>query len=44
MSDNFKKNMIGALTWSSVNIFGVQSVQLIIGIILARVLMPEDFG
>ena len=44
MGDNFKKNMIGALTWSSVNIFGVQLVQLIIGIILARILMPEDFG
>ena len=44
MGDNFKKNMIGALTWSSVNIFGVQAVQLIIGIILARILMPEDFG
>ena len=36
--------MIGALTWSSVNIFGVQFLQLFIGIILARVLMPEDFG
>lgn len=44
MGDNFKKNMIGALTWSSVNIFGVQLVQLIIGIILARILMPADFG
>jgi teichuronic acid exporter len=44
MGDNFKKNMIGALTWSSVNIFGVQLVQLVIGIILARILMPEDFG
>ncbi len=44
MGDNFKKNMIGALTWSSVYIFGVQVVQLLIGIILARILMPEHFG
>ena len=44
MGDNFKENMLGALTWSSVNIFGVQLVQLMIGIILARILMPEDFG
>lgn len=44
MGDNFKKNMIGALTWSSVYIFGVQAVQLVIGIVLARILMPEDFG
>ena len=36
--------MIGALTWSSVNIFGVQFLQLFIGIMLARVLMPADFG
>ncbi|MDD2283789.1 MAG: lipopolysaccharide biosynthesis protein [Paludibacter sp.] len=36
--------MLGAMTWSSVNIFGMQLVQLIIGIILARILMPEDFG
>jgi len=44
MEDNLKKNMIGALTWSAVNTFGVQFLQLIIGIILARVLMPADFG
>jgi O-antigen/teichoic acid export membrane protein len=44
MGDNLKKNMIGALTWSTVNIGGIQVIQLIIGIILARVLMPEDFG
>lgn len=36
--------MLGALKWSSVNIFGVQFVQLIIGIVLARILLPEDFG
>jgi O-antigen/teichoic acid export membrane protein len=44
MGDNFKKNMIGALTWSSVYVFGVQAVQLLIGIVLARILMPEHFG
>lgn len=44
MGDNLKKNMIGALTWSTINIGGIQIFQLIIGIILARVLMPEDFG
>jgi len=44
MEDNLKKNMIGALTWSAVNTFGAQLLQLVIGIILARVLMPADFG
>ncbi|MDD4488940.1 MAG: lipopolysaccharide biosynthesis protein [Paludibacter sp.] len=44
MGDNLKKNMIGAIAWSSVNIFGIQFIQLIVGIILARILLPEDFG
>jgi O-antigen/teichoic acid export membrane protein len=44
MGDNLKDKMIGALTWSSVNIGGIQLIQLIIGIILARILLPEDFG
>ncbi|MDO9634671.1 MAG: lipopolysaccharide biosynthesis protein [Paludibacter sp.] len=36
--------MIGALSWSSINIGSIQIIQLVIGIILARILMPEDFG
>lgn len=36
--------MINALTWNSVNVFGLQAVQLVIGIILARLLSPEMFG
>ena len=41
---SIRNNIIKAITWSSVNIFGVQAVQLIIGIVLARLLMPTDFG
>ncbi len=44
MDNTLKKNMVGALSWSAVNIFGVQLLQLIIGIILARLLTPADFG
>lgn len=44
MGDNLKKNMMGALAWSTINIAGAQLSQLIIGIILARILFPEDFG
>lgn len=44
MGDGLKKNMVGALTWSTINIAGAQFSQLIIGIILARILMPADFG
>lgn len=36
--------MISALTWNFVNVFGLQLVQVIIGIILARLLTPEMFG
>lgn len=44
MGDQLKKHMYGAVTWSSVNIFGIQAIQLLVGIFLARILMPEEFG
>jgi len=44
MSDNLKQKMLGALAWSSVDRVGQQVVQLIIGLILARLLNPTDFG
>ena len=44
MSKNLKSHMIHALTWSSVDRFGQQIVQFIIGIILARILSPTDYG
>lgn len=36
--------MINGLAWSTVNVFGVQAIQLVIGILLARLLNIEDFG
>lgn len=44
MGDNLKQKMLGALTWASVDRFGQQAVQIIIGMILARLLTPDDFG
>jgi len=44
MSDNLKGKMVDALTWTSVDRFGQQGVQFIIGLIYARLLMPEEFG
>lgn len=44
MSDNLKEKMIGALTWSSIDRIGQQGVQFIIGIVLARLLCPADYG
>ncbi len=36
--------MINGLAWSTVNVFGLQFIQLLIGIFLARILHVEDFG
>jgi len=44
MSDNLKQKMLGALAWSSVDRIGQQVVQTAIGLILARLLNPTDFG
>ena len=44
MGDNLKKSMLGALKWTTINIVGAQAFQLIVGIILARILLPEEFG
>jgi len=44
MGDKLKEKMIGALAWSSVDRLGQQSVQFIIGIVLARLLSPADYG
>lgn len=44
MGDNLKKSMLGALKWTTINIVGAQAFQLIVGIILARILMPAEFG
>lgn len=44
MGDGLKNKMIEGLAWSTVNVFGVQAIQLVIGILLARLLNIEDFG
>ncbi|MFZ4582121.1 MAG: lipopolysaccharide biosynthesis protein [Paludibacter sp.] len=44
MGDNLKGKMVDALTWTSIDRFGQQAVQLIIGLIYARLLSPEEFG
>ncbi|MBN2765260.1 MAG: lipopolysaccharide biosynthesis protein [Paludibacteraceae bacterium] len=44
MGDNLKEKMVGALKWSTVDRLGQQAVQFAIGMILARLLTPEDFG
>ncbi len=42
--DSFREKTISGVAWSLASQFGSQAVQLIIGVILARLLTPEDFG
>lgn len=44
MSDNLKQKMVKALTWTTIDRFGQQAIQLIIGLVLARLLTPDDYG
>ncbi|MDT2782431.1 lipopolysaccharide biosynthesis protein [Vagococcus fluvialis] len=42
--ENSKKNIISALIWKLLERGGTQGVQFIVQIILARLLLPEDYG
>jgi teichuronic acid exporter len=44
VSNSLKSKTIHALYWSFLEAIGLQGVQFIIGIILARLLLPEQFG
>lgn len=44
MADNLKAKTINALSWSFLDSAGARGVQFIIGIILARLLIPEQYG
>lgn len=41
---SLKQKTISGLFWSSVDSFARQGIQLIVGIILARLLTPREFG
>lgn len=41
---SFKKQALNNTLWSFAETFGNQGVQFLIGIVLARLLMPSDFG
>jgi len=44
MDIKFKQKAISALIWSSLDRIGQNGVQFVISIILARLLLPEEFG
>lgn len=44
MADNLKQRTISGLTWSAIDNIASQGITFIIGIILARILSPDEFG
>lgn len=44
MADSLKSKTFHALSWSFVQAIGLRGVQFVVGIILARLLLPEQFG
>jgi O-antigen/teichoic acid export membrane protein len=42
--ENLKQKSINGIIWNLIEKFGVQLIKLILGVILARLLTPEDFG
>ncbi len=44
MSDSLKDKTLKGVFWSSIERFSVQGVQFIIQIIIARILLPSDYG
>ncbi|MEX2428345.1 MAG: lipopolysaccharide biosynthesis protein [Bacteroidales bacterium] len=44
MSDSVQIRAVKGVVWNIVDKIGAQFIQLVFGIILARLLMPEDFG
>lgn len=41
---SIKENTISGVKWSAIDRISQQGIQFIIGIIIARILSPEDYG
>src|SRR5512146_964538 len=44
MVENLKHKTLSALSWSFIESLGMRGVQFVVGIVLARLLFPEQFG
>ena len=44
MSESLKTKSLSGVKWSAIERFGVQGIQFVIGLILARLLTPSDYG
>lgn len=42
--ENLKQKTVSGIMWSAIECFSLQGVQFIIQIILARLLLPSDYG
>ena len=42
--ENIKKSVFSGLIWKFIEVLSVDGVSLVVSIVLARLLMPEDFG
>ncbi len=43
-SDSLRSRTVHALSWSFLESLGLKGVQFLIGVLLARLLLPEQFG
>lgn len=44
MNESIKSQSLSGIKWSAIERFGVQGIQFIISLILARILSPSDYG
>jgi O-antigen/teichoic acid export membrane protein len=44
MADNLKEKTINGVVWSAVDRFSSQGIQFVFNILIARVLLPDDYG
>lgn len=44
MAESIKKDTVRSIKWASIEKFSLQGIQFVIGIILARLLTPDDYG
>lgn len=44
MNNNFKQKAVSGMAWTGIERLATQAIQFIIGIIIARILMPSDYG
>ena len=44
MPDNLRRKTFWALAWSFFEVAGQRGMQFVVGLILARLLFPEEFG